>query len=165
MVWNAVPTFTVGQKLTAALENFMKGNFDVLGGPMSAYTPTWGSTGTAPAIGNGTVTGGAVLANKIVDFRIAVAFGSSTTFGTGTYSLTLPSTPIAGVRYSFDGWIFQGSSLYKIHGHANGSSTAQLYYINAVGGAAITAVSGTGPVTLTAAAGNGIYLNGRYEAA
>lgn len=165
MAWNALSTFTVGQKLSAATANFIKGNFDVLGGPMTSFTSTWGSSGTAPVIGNGSVTSGAVMANKMVRFRIAVAFGSSTTFGTGSYTLTLPSTPITGHRYAFDGWVFQGSSLYKIHGHASGSSTVQLYYINAVGGAAITTVSATGPVTLTAAAGNGIYLNGEYEAA
>lgn len=165
MAWNALTSTVVGQKLTAAYVNLIKGNMDVLGGPMTAYTPTWASSGTAPAIGNGSVTGAAVLANKIVDFRVAVVFGTTTTFGTGSYTLTLPVAPVAGQRFAFDGWIFQGGGLYKIHGHSSGSTTVNLYYIAAVGGASVSTVTPTAPVTLTAAATNGIYVSGRYEAA
>lgn len=57
----------------------------------TAYTPVWTASSTAPNIGNGTVTGAYKKIGKTVFFRIKVAPGSTTTFGNGNYSLTLPT--------------------------------------------------------------------------
>jgi hypothetical protein len=61
------------------------------------YTPTWTSTGTAPAIGNGTITGRYKQIGKLVTLTIKVLFGSTTTFGTGAYSFSLPVTAAGSV--------------------------------------------------------------------
>ncbi len=165
MTWNSPPTFTVGQKPPAATMNFIKGDLDLLGGPMVTYTTTWGSTGTAPVIGNGSVVAAAMQANKIIDFRVVVTFGSSTTFGTGGYTLLLPVTPVAGHRFSFTGWLVQGGNIYEIAGHCSGSTTMQLYYVSVGTTGQVTNVTPTAPVTLTASSANSFQVSGRYEAA
>jgi hypothetical protein len=59
-------------------------------GTWAAYTPTWGTSGTAPALGNGTIVGRYIQVGKKVRAEILVTFGSTTTFGTGGYTFTLP---------------------------------------------------------------------------
>lgn len=58
---------------------------------VNTYTPTWSSTGTAPALVNGTLTGYYALSGKRLFVSIHLVPGSSTTFGTGNWSFTLPS--------------------------------------------------------------------------
>ena len=56
------------------------------------YVPVWTSSGTAPALNNGTVTGKYVQIGKTVVFNFTWAAGTTTTFGTGNYSFSLPVT-------------------------------------------------------------------------
>ena len=56
---------------------------------VQSYTPTWGSTGTAPSLGNGTLTGSYQQFGKLVYFRAVLTLGSTSTIGTGQYHLTL----------------------------------------------------------------------------
>ena len=58
--------------------------------PWTAYTPVWTASGTAPALGNGQLTGTYSRVGKNWSFRIFFQPGSTSTFGTGTYSITLP---------------------------------------------------------------------------
>lgn len=60
--------------------------------PWTSYTPAWTSSGTAPAIGNGTIVGSYAKIGRIVIAKIMVETGSSTTYGTGFYSFSLPFT-------------------------------------------------------------------------
>lgn len=55
-----------------------------------AYTPSWTSSGTAPAIGNGTLDGRFTIVGKLIAVRARIVAGSTTTFGTGTWALSLP---------------------------------------------------------------------------
>lgn len=58
----------------------------------SAYVPTWTSTGTLPALGNGTILGRYAQFGKFTHAWIILTMGSTTTFGTGNYIF---STPVA----------------------------------------------------------------------
>lgn len=58
----------------------------------TAYAPVWTSTGTAPAINNGTITGHYGRVGKLVWCTGVLTVGSTTTFGTGVWSLSLPVT-------------------------------------------------------------------------
>lgn len=58
----------------------------------TAYLPTWTGSGGNPAIGNGTLDGVYSQVGKLVTFRIRIVMGSTTTFGTGNWSLSLPVT-------------------------------------------------------------------------
>jgi len=62
-------------------------------GTWISYTPTWGIvSGTAPALGNGSIAGGYRRIGDQIDFWATLTYGSTTTFGSGTaaYTLTLP---------------------------------------------------------------------------
>ena len=63
---------------------------DAQGGVWTSYTPVWTAAGTACALGNGTITGAFRRRGDVVDWRVILTPGSTTTFGTGTYSITLP---------------------------------------------------------------------------
>ena len=66
---------------------------NVLDGQMGAwtsYTPSWTAVTTNPAIGNGTLSGAYQKIGRTVHFRIYILAGSTTTFGSGYWYLTLP---------------------------------------------------------------------------
>ena len=94
----------------------------------TSYTPTWASSGTAPSLGNGTLQGLYLQVGKLVHVLINFKAGSTTTFGTGAWSFTLPfaskslgtgawGIPLSG--YAEDIGI-QGFSLQS--GYSSGSS-------------------------------------------
>ncbi len=56
----------------------------------TAYTPTWSASGTAPAIGNGTLSASYLLVGKLCYIQMYFAAGSTTTFGTGEWTFSLP---------------------------------------------------------------------------
>ncbi len=74
-----------GAVLTAA-------NLNTIGAVSEAYTPAWTSTGAAPAIGNGTLTGMYFRINKLIIARATWVAGSTTNFGSGNYRMSLPIT-------------------------------------------------------------------------
>jgi hypothetical protein len=61
-------------------------------GAVTAYTPTWGSYGTAPSIGNGQMAGYWQRYGNLCHVRFFFQAGSTTTFGTNIYYWTLPFT-------------------------------------------------------------------------
>ncbi len=65
---------------------------DILTGVWQSYTPTWTSSGTAPSLGNGSITGRYCLMGDLVVVQGKILMGSTTTFGTGNYSWSLPIT-------------------------------------------------------------------------
>jgi hypothetical protein len=65
----------------------------------TSFTPVWTSTGTAPAIVNGTLDGAYLRAGKFVVYTGRFLAGSSTTFGTGVYSMSVPVTSDSGTRH------------------------------------------------------------------
>lgn len=84
---------TTGQVLTAATMNS-------IGAVSETFTPTWTSSGTQPAIGNGTLTGRYFRVQKLVFVQILFIAGTTTTYGTGDYRFALPVTARAGL-YGF----------------------------------------------------------------
>lgn len=57
-----------------------------------SYTPTWASSGTAVALGNGTLTGTYQVRDHEVMCEVSQVNGSTTTYGTGFYTWTMPFT-------------------------------------------------------------------------
>lgn len=130
----------------------------------TTYVPTWASTGSAPAINNGTIVAGYAQLNKLVFFRIVINVGSTTSFGTGVLSLTLPVAP----RASVGTWTWKGVAVdasvaqYEWNLQWSSSTTALMLYPN-TGTNALTSVSGTAP--WTAGSGDTYSVQGFYEAA
>jgi hypothetical protein len=56
------------------------------------YTPTWTAASTNPVIGNGTITGQYKVIGKICFVRGNIAMGSTTTFGSGEWYVSMPFT-------------------------------------------------------------------------
>lgn len=70
-------------------------NYVTIGGAIE-YTPTLTSTGTAPALGNGTLTGFYTRKGNMIEGFIDFSTGTTTTLGTGNWLFSLPR-----VDYSF----------------------------------------------------------------
>jgi len=54
------------------------------------YSPTWLSSGTQPNIGNGTIAGRCNLIGRKCSMAVKLNAGSTTTYGSGNYSIGLP---------------------------------------------------------------------------
>lgn len=160
------PSFAAGIDTTATTKfNTIRDALKALTEAWTSYTPTWSSSGTAPAINNGTIVGGYMQAGKYVGFRALITVGSTTTFGTGVLSLTLPVAP----RASVGTWMWKGVAVdagtaqYEWNLQWGGSGTAcQMLYPN-TGTNALAAVSGTAP--FTPGSGDTFSVQGFYEAA
>lgn len=61
-------------------------------GAWNTYTPTWTAATTNPSIGDGTLTGKYAVVGKVCHFTTLVTFSSTTTYGSGAYTLGLPVT-------------------------------------------------------------------------
>lgn len=100
MAWTDPRTWLVGEKWTALLGNtHLRDNFKAIGDPWTAYTPTWAASGTAVALGNGVLTGAWMNAGKLVIGRVFLTMGSTTTYGTGNYTFTLPASSVVGAQW------------------------------------------------------------------
>lgn len=79
---------------------------------------SWTASGTAPALGNATVASCYMQANKLVTWQGSIFFGSTSTFGTGNYTIAWPVTPAAAVVSSSG---ITGSAFF----YDNSASTAR----------------------------------------
>lgn len=161
----ATRTWASGEVLTAVNMNAQLRDFANAFGAWGSYTGAWTSSGTAPAIGNGSIPSAYAQIQKTIHFRTGVTFGTSTTFGTGNYVLAAPVAPGSGQPYwSWVGYALQGGTGYVLTLDCNsGATTPVLNYQSALTGAK-TRVGATAPVTWTAVAGNGFWASGSYEA-
>jgi hypothetical protein len=57
----------------------------------AAYTPTLTASGTAPSLGNGTISGIAIRSGSLVTVTIELTLGSTTFIGTGEIRFSLPT--------------------------------------------------------------------------
>lgn len=62
-----------------------------------AYTPVWTAAGTAPSLGNGTLTGTYIVQGRYIEIFCQLIFGTTTTSGTGQWFFNFPINFIAGV--------------------------------------------------------------------
>lgn len=140
----------------------MKGEWKGRSSVWSAYNPNWSSTGTAPVIGNGSV-GGRFSPGNTINFVAYVIPGSTTTYGTGTYRIDLPATPIFGSANALLLKVRVGSSYYTGCVLEVSGVTATLGVDTGAAGGALALLSPTVPGTFA----NGSYfaVAGTYEAA
>lgn len=129
--------------------------------PRTAYTPTFATSGTAPALGNGTLTGTYTREGGRISFTIELTVGSTTTFGTGELRFGVPvGRVVADVPEPGQCVIFDSSAAVRFIAVAESpGATAyiRLVYGTGVGGL----VSGTLPVAL--ATGDTVRISGSYN--
>lgn len=125
-----------------------------------SYTPAWTAATTNPVIGNGTLLGEYERDGNYVIARVQASFGSTTTFGSGVYSFSLPIAPythakdIIGTAYGLDSGtsFIVGVSIIAVAG-----TTVQLL----LGAAPVNNVGPTVPITW--ASGDRIQFEIRYR--
>ncbi|HVK45080.1 MAG TPA: hypothetical protein VM429_09280 [Micropruina sp.] len=163
----AVPrTWVVGEVVTAAMMNAEvrdQWNDMIAGG--TAFTSTWTATGTAPALGNGTLASRYKLVGKMCDFIIKLTAGTTTTYGTGNWAFSLPFT--VSSTGDWIGRAFAGDNSVGAAGYSQGTAflagaatTVVPYFGNTGATAAATA---TAPQTWANA--DRLIITGRYETA
>lgn len=158
-------TWVVGETVTAALMNQeIRDQVNSILAAWTSYTPTWTSSGTAPALGNGTLVGRHMKIGRTVHYQINLVMGSTTTYGTGNYSFDLPATS-ANVGASYIGnahllastrWL--GQTVIS----PNVTTTSPFFPTNSTTTTA-SFLQATVPVTL--ASGHQLRITGVYEAA
>jgi hypothetical protein len=80
---------------------------------LASFTPTWAGASTNPAIGNGTMASSYIQVGKLVIWQLQMTFGSTTTYGTGSWSWTLPVTAKAAKFFVGSAWgLDTGTSYY-----------------------------------------------------
>lgn len=165
-------TWVIGEVVSAALMNQeIRDQFNSFFGAWTTYTPTWiAEGGAAPTLGNGTLTGRYAKIGRTVDWVIQLTWGSTTVAGGGgaseNWAFTLPASPAAGFTYrtvKADALDTSASLHYGaagVYSTANGGSIRSLVDQQA----ASTAIWDSA-APFTWAAGDILYLYGRYEAA
>ena len=150
--------WTAGQKITGQ-------RLQDISGLWTNYTPTWTSTGTQPVVNNGTLTGRFARVGDTILVQIKLTAGSTTTYGTGSYSFSLPLTAAGNADCLGD--VFVGDSSVGSAGYSTGlafiaaSATTVSCYVGATG--ATSVMSNTVPQTF--ASGDRIWIAAVYEAA
>lgn len=132
-------------------------------GAWTDYTPTWGASGTAPALGNGTLTGRyKALDSKTYAISIALTLGSTSTVGTGQFSFTLPGglTSVARVQLMSAAVLDSGTAYFSATAWVAASDTKILHIV--VADATGDRRAGGG-VPVTYATGDQIIISGMYE--
>jgi len=87
----------------------------------TAYTPTWTAATTNPSIGNGTLAGRYTQIGKTCVLVIGLTMGSTTTYGSGNWSFSLPKT-----AKNTSGINFLGVAHIRKVGTANYERVAQI---------------------------------------
>ena len=135
----------------------------------TTWTPTWSSSGTQPALGNGTLSAKYRQLGKIVFVQIIFVVGSTTTMGTGNYYLSYPVTPPSTYNTTSGGWCLQGYAedagvvAYNVHGTRTADLTKFQVIIYAPQTANVSGWAQTGPFAW--ATGDFWSATGFYEAA
>lgn len=132
----------------------------------TSYVPTWTASSVDPVLNNGTIEGYYKLIGKTCFVRGNIVMGSTTTFGTGEWYISMPFTAVnADAILMTANLLDNGSAWYNatLNGARSGFNTrAPLQYVNIVNGTA-TDVNATQPFTW--ATSDRFIWNGSYEIA
>jgi hypothetical protein len=131
-----------------------------------SYTPTIGGAGWA--LGNATVTGLYCQIGKTVHFAIRVVFGSTSTYGAGRPTLSLPVTATSAAgNFDFVTNVayFDNSATVRYQGTADFSTTNVDLFVWSASGTYVSSLGVTSAVPMTWGTSDVIYVSGTYEAA
>lgn len=115
----------------------------------TAYMPAWTSDGSPPSLGNATVKAAYAQIGDLVHVFCQIDFGSTTTFGSGHYTFSLPvnmSTNVVLVGQSVLNRNSAGTGYTAAAAIETSSTTFQIFYPATYLGAA-TAIGAAAPWT------------------
>ena len=132
-------------------------------GEWTGFTPTWTASSSNPSIGNGLIEGRYKIVGKTVQVWMMMTAGSTTTFGSGEYKISLPVTGRSLSQVVLNLVMRdEGSRLYNSLAH-NGYTTSGSWTTSEV-----TLFWDAGVVTniapFTWASGDFFIVSGTYEA-
>lgn len=118
---------------------------------------SWVGSTTNPVLNNGTTRGRYHQIGRTILWEGRIAMGSTTTYGSGTYSFSLPATPL-GTAYMVGTALLMSASAIHVGVVLWTGSAVNLRFHGASG-----IWSPTVPFTL--ASGSSLYVSGAYQAA
>jgi hypothetical protein len=134
--------------------------------PWTPYVPVWTASVTNPVIGDGTITGSYTVIGKTCFVRGNIAMGSTTTFGSGEWYVSMPIPAINADAILLTATLLDnGSAWYNatmVGARAGFNTKAPLQYVNITNGTA-SDVNPTQPFTWTNT--DRFVWNGSYEIA
>lgn len=110
---------------------FFDGTNFVAAGFTSPYTPVFSALTTPAALGNGTLTGRFYRYENYIFFQIVFVAGSTTTFGTGAFTFTLPTALGAANNYGYVGTALDAGTAHfpNLYGVGNLASLADKFIL------------------------------------
>ncbi len=129
----------------------------------TAYTPEWTAASSNPVINNGTIQGYYKVVGKTCFVRGNIAMGSTTTFGTGEWYVSMPFTASHADSILMTATLLDNSTAWYnaiLNGARAGFSHKSAIQYQVVGG---TADSLTPTTPFTWASGDRFTWNGSYE--
>ena len=167
MAWTSPRTWVALEIPTAANMNAeVRDNLKAIGDPWTPYTPIWTCDGTAPAIGDGTLTGAYIAAGKLIHFWATLTAGTTTTYGTSNWRLSLPVNE-KPIRWTFPGNCRDVSALntYPMAGEWDGGTGTIVMRLWPTTAGSTWRIFNGGTIPFTWAAGDLLNISGSYEAA
>lgn len=103
------------------VDNSGNGGRNIIDTVAYAYTPTLTSGGTAPTLGNGTLTAVVTRHGAMISVTYNLAIGSTTNLGTGELRFSLPTTPVSTgsgvVQHVGQCVCYDSSGNSRVYGH------------------------------------------------
>jgi transcription elongation factor len=151
---------TAGRRLRASELLEMVTQINSLTAPgWTSYTPAWTAAGTAPALGNGTLTGRSRRAanSDLITVEINLTIGSTSTVGTSDWRFSLPTNANASDLAVGSAWLLDSGTTER-------DAVARLLSVSTV-----SVICPTGPIGLgvpwTWATGDQVRITVQYQPA
>ncbi|MEU0001488.1 hypothetical protein ABZ069_31680 [Streptomyces microflavus] len=141
----------------------VRDQFNSIFAAWTPYTPAWTGQTTNPVLNNGSLTGRYLKVGRTCHVQIELLMGSTTTYGSGGWVLSLPFAASAtgnriGLAHAFQSARVQGQLVV-----APSASTGLLFFPATTSVSFLSLATATAPVTW--AAGGRIYVSLTYETA
>jgi hypothetical protein len=156
--------FNLNLSITGSLSGSLNGA-TINNTAWTSYTPVWTANSVNPVIGNGIITGQYKVIGKTCFVRGNVAMGSTTTFGSGEWYISMPLTASNADAILMTAQLLDnGSAWYNatLNGARAGFNYKSAIQYQAVGGTA-NDINATQPFTWTT--GDRFLWNGSFEIA
>jgi hypothetical protein len=127
-----------GNKLTGAWASNWYNMIKTTTDPWTSYAPTWTGSISNPVINNGVISASYRQVGKTVDLKGKITMGTTTTFGSGVWLISLPVTAVdilsVGAAVIFD----QSAAATRMAGTCNMSTTSLIQFWPGTGGGQVT---------------------------
>lgn len=140
-----VPTFAAGAKVRGVDLQTLSDIDTAISSAWTSYTPVFTAASGSPAVGNGTISGSYRRVGKVVDYRGAFIFGSTSNAGTGEWYMSTPFTTDAPDAVTGSAFLHDSGTAYYSCICAFRAAATKLNFVTSA-----TQVSNSAPFTWAA---------------